>query len=69
MNEDLKRELGIPRVSEPRKNKGTERPNPRNRNLDADHRKFLAVMFGIFLVLFLAMVFFNHLEFDVGGGL
>jgi len=38
--------------------------------LEDQHRKFMMVMFGLFLVILLLMLFFNqHMDFAVDGGI
>ena len=79
MDEEIQRDLGLPPSPEKegksrKKGKSKKedvelRPRPM-RDLDADHKKFMAIMIGLFVVILLLMVFFNqYADFDLGGGI
>jgi len=71
MDEDIVE--NIPVKSEKAKKKKGRTPEitrPKNIDLDAAHRNFMLVMIGLFvLVLVVMLVFQNHVDFAVDGGM
>lgn len=72
--EEIQQDLQLPPEKEKRKKKKKaqeeERPKASFQDLEAGHRKFMAVMIGLFVLILVLMVVFNHYtDLDMSGGI